>query len=132
MDGPVVMDRLARITRQVALLGDSHEDSEAQTIVTQIARELFGERPKMKQPTVRYAQALAASPFNDVVEIRVEVERTWTVDELIGFAYSTSFASLARVGDRRDEFEALMRERLKPVYHERTPVDALLGHRGDE
>jgi hypothetical protein len=127
MDGPAVMSRLALITRQVALFGDSHEDSEAQTAVTEIARELLGERPALKQPNVRYAQALAESPFNDVVEIRVEVERTWTIDQLIGFAYSTSFASLARLGDRREEFERLMRERLKPFYRERTPMDALLG-----
>ena len=132
MDGSVLMDRLAQITRQLALLGDTHEDSEALTAVTVIARELLGERPAMKQPTVRYAQALAESPFNDVVEIRVEVERTWTVEELIGFAYSTSFGSLERVGDRREEFEAVLRERLKPLYRERTPVDALLGRRGDE
>lgn len=130
MDGPLVLERLARITQQVALFGDSHEDSEAQTAVVEIARELFGERPAMKQPGVRYAQALAESRFHDVIEIRVEVERTWTIDELIGFAYSTSFASLARVGERREEFERLMRERLKPVYRERTPVDALVGRIG--
>jgi ubiquinone/menaquinone biosynthesis C-methylase UbiE len=129
MDGPVVLDRLARVTWQVALLGDSHEDSEAKTAVTEIARDLLGERPAMKQPGVRYAQALAQSRFNDVIEISVEVERTWTIDELIGFAYSTSFASLARVGERRDEFERVLRERLKPFYRERTPVDALLGRR---
>jgi ubiquinone/menaquinone biosynthesis C-methylase UbiE len=127
LDGPVVMERLARITGQVALVGDSHEHSEAQTAVLEISRELFGERPAMKQPTVRYAQALAESPFDDVIEISVEVERTWTIEQLIGFAYSTSFASLARVGDRREEFEQLLRERLKPFYRERTPVDALLG-----
>lgn len=132
MDGPLVMERLATVTHQVALVGDSHEHSEAQTTVLEVARELFGERPASKQPTVRYAEALAASPFHDVVEISVEAERTWSVDELIGFAYSTSFASLARVGDRREEFERVLRERLKPFYRERTPVDALLGRRGDE
>jgi ubiquinone/menaquinone biosynthesis C-methylase UbiE len=127
MDGPRVLDRLSRVTRQVALVGDSHEHSEAQTKLLEISRELFGERPAMKQPTVRYAQALAESPFEDVIEISVEVERTWTVDQLIGYAYSTSFASLARVGERREEFERVLRERLKPFYRERTPVDALLG-----
>jgi len=132
MDRPVVMERLARITRQVALLGDSHEDSEALTAVVEIARELLGERPAVREPGVRYAQALAESKFNDVMEIRVEVERTWTIDELIGFAYSTSYASPGRVGDRREEFERVMRERLKPFYRERMPVDALLGRCGDE
>lgn len=130
MDGPVVLERLARVTRQVALVADAPEHSEAQSALLEIARELLGERPAMKQPTVRYAEALAVSPFDDVVELTVEVERTWTIDELIGFAYSTSFASLARVGERRAEFEAALRARLKPAYRERVPVDALLGRIG--
>jgi SAM-dependent methyltransferase len=45
MDGPLVLDRLARVTRQLALVADAHEDSEAQTALLEIARELLGERP---------------------------------------------------------------------------------------
>lgn len=86
----------------------------------------------MKQPTVRYAESLAASPFSDVEELSVTIERTWTIEQLIGFAYSTSFANPARVGDRREEFERVLRERLKPFYRERIRVDALLGHSRDE
>jgi ubiquinone/menaquinone biosynthesis C-methylase UbiE len=126
---PVVLERLARVTRQVALVGDTIEQSEAQTLLREIARELLGERPALMQPTVRYAESLAASPFSDVEEINVEAERTWTIDQLIGFAYSTSFASLQRVGDRREEFERTLRSRLKPFYRERVSMDALLGRR---
>lgn len=132
MDGDVVMERLARVTRQVALVGDKIEESEAETTLLAVAREFFGERPPMKQPRVTYEQALAASPFSDVQLITVEVKRTWTIDQLIGFAYSTSFASLARVGDRREEFERALRERFQPSYRERVTVDAVLGRRGDE
>jgi ubiquinone/menaquinone biosynthesis C-methylase UbiE len=132
MDGDVVMDRLARVTRQVALVGDTLEQSAAESTLLAVAREFLGERPRMKQPTVKYDQALAASTFSDVQHISVETERTWTVDQLIGFAYSTSFASLARIGDRRDEFERELRARLKPSYRERVTVDAFLGRRGNE
>jgi len=132
MDGPLVLDRLSRITTQVALVGDSLPKSEAQSAVLAVARELVGERPPMKQPTVRYAQALAASPFSDVLELTVEVDQTWTIDQLIGFAYSTSFARLERLGDRREEFERELRARLKPHYRERVFFDALLGRRRDE
>jgi hypothetical protein len=116
----------------VALVADTVEQSEAQTDLLAVAREFLGERPPMKQPTVRYAQALAASPFSDVIELSVEVERTWTIDQLIGYAYSTSFASLRRVGNSREEFERELRARLKPLYRERVPVDAVLGRRRDE
>jgi ubiquinone/menaquinone biosynthesis C-methylase UbiE len=132
MDGNVVMDRLARVTRQVALVGDTIEQSVAESTLLAVAREFFGERPRMKQPTVKYDQALAASVFSNVQHITVETERTWTVDQLIGFAYSTSFASLVRVGDRREEFERELRARLQPSYRERVTVDAFLGRRGNE
>jgi SAM-dependent methyltransferase len=126
MDGPLVLDRLARITPQLALVGDRLEDSDAQVSVRHIAEELFGERPVMKQPTVLYEESLAASAFSDVVSLSVEVERAWTVEQLIGFAYSTSYAAPHRVGDRRDEFERVARERLRPT-RERVKVFAVLG-----
>jgi ubiquinone/menaquinone biosynthesis C-methylase UbiE len=132
MDGPVVLERLARITPQLALVGDTLEESEAETSLLAIAREMFGDRPAMKQPTVRYVPALEASPFSQVEVMTVVTERTWTVDQLIGFAYSTSFASLPRVGDRRAEFERNVRRRLKPFYRERVTVDAVLGRRRDQ
>lgn len=132
MDGAAVLERLARVTRQVALVGDRFEESDAQETLLAVSRELFGERPPMKQPTVKYGRALAGSAFSDVQKLTVEYELTRTVDELIGFAYSTSFASLARVGGRREEFERELRTRLKPVYCERVRVDAFLGRRGDE
>jgi SAM-dependent methyltransferase len=133
MDGDRVLERLARITRQLALLGDwAGEQSEAHALVRDVAEELLEPRPAMAQPHLRYADSLRASAFSDVTVISVEAEQTWTPDELIGFAYSTSFASLARLGDRRGEFERLVRERAAPFYRERIGWDAVLGRRGDE
>ena len=80
----------------------------------------------MKQPNVRYEESLAGSAFSDVVELRVEVERTWTVDQLIGLAYSTSYGAPHRVGDRREEFERELRARLRPT-RERVSVYAVSG-----
>ena len=124
---PAVLERLP--TDQVALVGE--EQNAAHTTVRKLSEELFGDRPPFRQPHVRYAQALAASPFDDVTTITVVEEKTWTVEELIGFAYSTSFASLARVGDRREEFEHTLRERVPSPLHVRTEFAALLGRRSD-
>jgi len=126
-DGSRVLEQLRPLTPAVALLGDSLDDSEAMSTVLEVARELLGERPPMRAPGIRYEQALAASPFSDIRTLRVVAERTWTVEQLIGFAYSTSFASPERVGNRRDEFEAALRARLRPMYRERLPVTAVLG-----
>jgi SAM-dependent methyltransferase len=126
MDGPLVLERLARVTSQLALVGDRLEETDAQVTVRDVAEELFGERPAMKQPNVKYEESLAASAFSDVVELRVEVDRTWTVEQLIGLAYSTSYGAPHRVGVRRDEFERVLRERLRPT-RERVTVFAVLG-----
>jgi SAM-dependent methyltransferase len=128
-DGELVLARLADVTPAVALLGESLDESEALSTVLDVSRELLGERPPMRAPGVRYEQALAESPFDDVETLTAVADRTWTIDELIGFAYSTSFASLERVGELRDDFEALLRQRLRPRYHERMRVSALLGRR---
>ena len=126
MDGPLVLERLARVTPQLALVGDRLEETDARVTARDVAEELFGERPAMKQPNVKYEESLSRSAFSDVVELRVEVDRTWTVEQLIGLAYSTSYGAPHRVGDRRDEFERVLRERLRPT-RERVTVFAVLG-----
>ena len=128
-ESALVLDRLAAITPAVALLGESIEQSEAMSTVLAVAEQLLGKRPKATSATIRFEQALAASAFGDFEQLSVEVERTWRVDELIGFAYSTSFASPGRVGARQAEFERELRARLKPIYEERITVDAYLGRR---
>ncbi len=125
-DAPLVLDRLAAITPVVALVGDDSRDSEAQTLTLAIAAELI-EEPPIERPKFRYTDILVTSPFSEVEVISVEVERTWTPDELIGMAYSTSVASPERLGANRAEFEARVRQELRACYRERVVVDAVVG-----
>ena len=127
-DAPLVLGRLAAITPAVALVGDDSRDSEAQTLVHRIAAELI-EAPPIEYPKLRYADMLASSPFSEVETISVEVERTWTPEELIGMAYSTSLASPERLGEKAPKFEERARRELEPYYRERTAVDAVIGRR---
>lgn len=129
-DAPLVLDRLAAITPAVALLGDHIGQSEAQSLVLAIAAELI-EGPPIERSRFRYADLLRTSPFSEVEVISVEAERSWTPDELIGMAYSTSAASPERLGGNRPEFEARVRRELKPHYSERVIVDAVVGRRPD-
>lgn len=131
LGGPQYLERLVPLTRQVALLGDRIADSEAHSIVLDVAQEIAGERPQAPAWRVRFDEALAGSPFSDVVDLSVETVRTWTQDDLVGWAFSTSFASPERLGERREEFEHALRARLAPTYEERVPVVALLGRRHD-
>ena len=129
LGGGAYLARLEPLTRQVALLGDRISDSEAFTTVLELAEELTGARPQSPGRLVDYDSALRESAFSDVVNLSVVDERMWTRDSLVGWAFSTSFASLERLGARRAEFERELRARLKPLYVERVPVDALLGRR---
>lgn len=129
LGGDAYLERLEPLTPQVALLGDRISDSEAFSIVLGLAEEVTGGRPQASGRLVDYESALRQSAYSEVTNLSVEVERTWTRDSLVGWAYSTSFASRERLGARQVEFERELRSRLKPLYVERVPVDALLGRR---
>lgn len=125
-DAPIVLGRLAGITPVVALLADDMRHSPAQSRALEIAVELSG-GPLYDRPKPRYADLLAESAFSEIEVLTVEVERTWTPEELIGLVYSTSTGSPERLGAHRQEFEERARRELAPQYRERTPVDAVVG-----
>ncbi len=131
-DAAVMFERLPLVTNQLALIGDSVTQSDAQSRVLAIAVELLGEEPPTP-PRRRYRELLADSPFSDVEEIDVIAERTWTADSLIGLAYSTSVASPERLADKQEEFERRVRETFGDAeYHDRVSVSAVLGRCGDQ
>jgi SAM-dependent methyltransferase len=131
-DAAVMFERLPLVTDQLALLGDSITQSDAQSLVLAIATKLLGEEPP--EPRRRfYRELLLESPFSNVEEIDVIAERTWTADSLIGLAYSTSVASPERLGSKQAAFERQVRETFGDAeYHDRVSVSAVLGRRGDQ
>lgn len=127
-DAGVVFDRLARVTPQLALLADVLPAGRVQSAVVDLALDVLGEAPRDRERP-SYRELLEASPFRDVTSIAVDAERTWTHDELIGLAYSTSIASPERLGERSGEFERRVRETFPAVVDERVTVNAVLGRR---
>jgi SAM-dependent methyltransferase len=127
-DAEVVLGRLARITPRLALLADEAGAGAAQGEVLGIARELLGEGPRERRAS-RFRDLLGGSPFSELTVISVEVERLWTPEDLIGFAYSTSVASPERLGALRPEFERIVRERMPAVSHDHVTAVAYLGSR---
>jgi SAM-dependent methyltransferase len=131
-DAELVLARLTTVTPVVALVGDDIRDSEAQSLALEIAVNLMKEQP-IEPPKIRrrhllrYTEILRSSAFSAVEVISVEVERTWTPDELIGMAYSTAVASPERLGESMSTFEQRVREELAPSYRERVTVDAVIG-----
>ena len=130
-DAEVMFERLPLVADQLALLGDSITQSDAQSRVVGIALDLLGEEPP-KPRRKYYRELLGSSPYSDLVELEVIAERTWTTESLIGLAYSTSAASPARLGDKQAEFEKRVRAAFGDRgYRDRVSVGAVLGRRGD-
>ncbi len=59
-----------------------------------------------------HQECLAQTPFADVKVIDVHKMHVWTADCLVGYLYSTSFASRAVLGDLQEPFELDLRNRL--------------------
>lgn len=66
---------------------------------------------------------LTAAGFYSVERSEVELDHRWTVIELAGFVYSTSFLAAPLFGDRAAEFEADLQRRLQPYTRDGTLVD---------
>jgi hypothetical protein len=54
------------------------------------------------------------SAFSDVVHIGFYAHVTWTIDDLIGLAFSQSSTTLRRLSDQKSAFETAVREALGP------------------
>lgn len=67
-----------------------------------------GNYPKLAQP---HEQVLLEADFQ-FEEIKYQHAQEWTLDDLIGNLYSTSFASPAVLGEKRKAFEADLRQTL--------------------
>jgi SAM-dependent methyltransferase len=63
----------------------------------------------------RHEAVLARSRFGPPRMADILVDEVWTIDEIIGFLYSTSYASKAVLGERAPEFELELRRRLRSL-----------------
>jgi hypothetical protein len=85
------------------------------SLVDETLRSLVGElppHPARPVQTGRHEDVVAASPFPRMEREVVPYQREWTVERIIGWAYSFSHGGYVRLGDRRPEFEQVLRRRL--------------------
>jgi SAM-dependent methyltransferase len=60
----------------------------------------------------RHEQALARTRFTKVEVTDISVAERWSIDDIVGYLYSTSYASKNILGDRAEAFESDIRRRL--------------------
>ncbi|WIW50187.1 class I SAM-dependent methyltransferase (plasmid) [Bradyrhizobium sp. 62B] len=84
--------------------------------------------------TVPNRDALSASDFSEITQLRHYYEHHWSIDDLLGYIFSTSMGAPGTLGARRDEFTKRIRRLLlshSPTGHfvKRGHINTLLGYR---
>jgi ubiquinone/menaquinone biosynthesis C-methylase UbiE len=92
--------------------------------IRKIIQKMLGEQRRAgagiyQMHALTFEDALAQSPFSRVEVFEMDETRYLTAGEIIGFLYSTSYASKAVLGDKQAEFEREVRQTL----HELNPAD---------
>lgn len=66
----------------------------------------------------RHEEVLKRSRFARIDVIEIPIQEQWTIDQIVGFLYSTSFASKAVLGERVRAFERDLRAALQSLQSE--------------
>jgi SAM-dependent methyltransferase len=72
-----------------------------------------------------HEECLAQTPFSEVKIVTIHKAHVWNADSLVGYLYSTSFASKAVLGDAQKRFEGDLRNRLARVSPENEFPDTM-------
>lgn len=111
LERDTVLERLHAISDGVVVAGDTLSPGEPWATLAAVAAEFVGDR-RPKHTGESWSEVVARSPYRTCEERELHVERHWTLDDVVGFAYSLSWASARLLGERRDEFERTLRDRL--------------------
>ena len=128
MDREQTLKDLYKITKAdggIAIISDSGPRDGPlipwkETIDQRIKKWLGEERKAGTQgtyshPTKRHETILQESEFRDIEFTEFNVERSWSIDQIIGYIYSASSSSLPVLGARKEPFEADVRKRLREL-----------------
>ncbi|WP_237560617.1 class I SAM-dependent methyltransferase [Halostella litorea] len=109
-----------------------------QDAVYDLAAEYLDELPERTGPVDHSAEdpwdeLVESVGFDDVEAATFAVEREWTVDAVVGYAFSLSYCSPDRFGEEKAAFESALRERLaqrpEETFPQRTEVTVISGRR---
>ena len=144
LDRQLVLDRLDSIVAPdgvVAILGDNSiwaDNAGWKSEIKTILAEFLGRDRRAGSGTYQrpapYTDDLDASAFSNWEQLKIPVRRERSLDSVIGYLHSTSFAAPHLFGDRLAEFDDALRERLPPLAVNGVLIDSnefgiLLGRR---
>lgn len=149
MDGDAVLRRVYEMTNPgggiaiVANTNSVHWNNEG-SLWKKMARETVekyvgkerkaGKTGLYQEPKDRFEDIVDRSHFVGRGAFTFEYEESWTIDEIIGYLHSTSFASSEVLGKKWDAFETEIRERLrrineKGVFLEKQKLEAIVAYK---
>ena len=124
MDQERTLERLYPITEPgggLVLVGEGDwvwsPSKNWQRVVKRTVQDWLGEERRagddsFDPPEKRYEQMICESEFSGPRKTEFTFKRSWDVDSVVGYLYSTSYCSPSLVGDQKAEFESDLRERL--------------------
>lgn len=129
LDQPRLLERLDEYVAPdgtVAVFSDRSlwtSTSTWQQAARSVVQEFLGEERRagdgsFSPPGPPYEEVLHNSPFSDVTSAVIPVHRTWTITQVIGYLYSTSFAAPHLFGDDRHSFQTHLTKTLAPLTDE--------------
>lgn len=149
MDGDRVLRRVYGMTNSgggiaiVANTNSVHRNNEG-SLWKQVARETVekyagkerraGKSGVYQEPKDRFEDIVDRSHFVGREAFVLAYEESWSIDEIIGYLHSTSFASSEVLGEKWDAFETEMRERLremnpKGVFLEKQKLEVIVAYK---
>lgn len=90
-----------------------------------------------QSPEQFFGRSFTSQVFSQLERYSIPVVREWTIDQIVGYLYSTSFASRVVLKDRASSFERDLRDRLEllspsGVFTEKNHFSILFARRSPE
>jgi ubiquinone/menaquinone biosynthesis C-methylase UbiE len=123
MDRDAVLARLFDVVEVgggIVMVDDNSKwtvEPNCEQVTKKVIRKWLGERRRAgsayyEHPRDRHEVVIARSPFGSMETYRLAYERPWTVDQIIGYCFSTSYCSTKVLGDNKQAFEDDLRAAL--------------------
>lgn len=136
------LDDLIDVNGGLAVLGDGSfwtGNEEWQKTVKSTIQQYLGEerragKKKFKKPKISWETLIARSAFKSVETRKVSVTRTWDIESIIGYLFSTSFAAPDLFGNQTENFKQDIKKELKSInpkesYEEKATWSIILASR---
>lgn len=138
----VVLDSIISKNGGIVVVGSAsiwNKTNEWKDVMKTVIKKWLGEKRRAGgsvyvAPKERHEIVITRSAFKQMETYRLEYQRSWDMDSLIGHLYSTSFCSIAVLGDKREGFEKDLRETLLKLnpsgkFTEDVAIEAYLARR---